>query len=209
MFSFKTHLANQVAKPKKLFIFIHGYYANGQDLLSLTPFFEGSLKDTLFLAPDAPNTNIFMPESFFWYNVDNLDPTYLSNELKPIMPIFTKYIEELKTEYKVENKDIYLYGFSQGALLILHYGLSQDKDFAGLIAHSGGLIPEILDKIKLNNSPVCLIHGDQDMVIPHLYSENSAKFLANKNIKNEIHLLHNLDHSINQESIDITNKFLK
>ncbi|MBL6785575.1 MAG: dienelactone hydrolase family protein [Rickettsiales bacterium] len=209
MLSFKTHYANKISKPKKLFIFIHGFYANGKDLLSLSPFFQANTQDTIFLAPDAPNINIHMPESFYWYNVGSLDPEYLANELKPILPKLSGYINELKKEYNLENKDITLYGFSQGALLILHYGLTQKEKFSGLIAHSGGLIPEILDKMELNESPVCLIHGDQDMVIPCKYSENSAKFLDSKNIKNQIHLLHNLDHSINQESINITNKFLK
>ncbi|MBT4922508.1 MAG: hypothetical protein HON23_05785 [Rickettsiales bacterium] len=208
MLSFKTYSHQKITSPKKLFIFIHGFNANGQDLLSLAPYLQDSLDDCLFLSPDAPNINHTMDNSFYWYNVGNLEPDYLAAELKTILPAFSKYIEELKELYNVSNKDIYLYGFSQGALLTLHYGLAQTEAFAGLIAHSGGFIPGAFINRNINKSEVCLIHGRDDMVIPYEFSQNAADFFNEKNIPNQLHIIDNLDHSINPLSIDLTNKFL-
>ena len=177
-------------------------------MLSLYPYLEDNLESTLFIAPDAPNINIAMDQSFYWYNVGSLNPEYLMQELQTITPQFDRYISELKAKYKLENKDIYLYGFSQGALLILHYGLSQAEGFAGLIAHSGGMIPAAFQDQTCNDSNICLIHGEDDMVIPCETSQKASSFLDEQNIPNTLHIIKNLDHSINPLSISLTKQFI-
>jgi phospholipase/carboxylesterase len=205
---FRTHYFSAVTQPKRLFVFVHGFYASGRDLLGLAPYFSDCLKDCLFLAPDAPKVNPFMPESFYWYRVDSLEPAYLTFELKSIMPDFAKYMDELKQKYRLNNQDIYLYGFSQGALLILHYGLTQAQSFAGIVAHSGGLVAEGLSDKAINKSSVCLIHGIDDAVIPYQLSQNASGYLNQNKVPNQLYLLQNLGHSINHESIEITRSWL-
>lgn len=208
MFIFDTYFDQDIQAPKKLFIFIHGYNANAQDILALSRYFFEDIDNCLFLAPNAPNINYIMENSFYWYHVESFEPEYLDFQLSQIMPKFCHYIDELKEKYSVKNEDIYLCGFSQGALLCLHYGLTQKKPFAGLISHSGGLIPEILTKYKLNKSPTCIVHGKFDAIIPYEYSQKCESFLIDKNIPNQLHLIDELNHSFNPHSIAAIKKFI-
>ena len=54
-------------------VFLHGYGANGADLLGLADPLGEHLPDTLFVAPDAPEQCVGAPFGFQWFPIPWID----------------------------------------------------------------------------------------------------------------------------------------
>ena len=186
---------------KQAIIFIHGYGANGQDLLSLAPYFQKNNADLLAVAPDAPNKlELSGDNSYYWFDLKEFSDTYLDEQLQKALPILDEFIQKVKTDYSLGNKDIILCGFSQGTLLSTHYALTKEEAFKAVIAFSGGILPSVELKIT-NQTPIYLIHGEDDDVLPANYSIDAANLLQEANHPHKLKLIANLAHSINGEGI--------
>ncbi len=188
-------------------IFIHGYGANGPDLLSLSEYFMQDKSNCVFIAPNAPfETNIY-PDSYFWFPLENKEEDYLAEGVHMACQIFEEFLEEIKGKYALTNADITLCGFSQGSLLAMHFALLNEQSFKAVLAYSGGALSNIAD-FKQNDTPICLIHGEADEVLEATYSKNSYKLLHAAEHPVELHLIPGLGHSINHEAIELGRKFL-
>ena len=116
---------------KRAVIMLHGYGSDGNDLLSMTPFLDSVLKDTLFYAPDAPER---ADDGFKWFGLDMEEaPTVmerfmyierLMQKAQKVVPNVRSFIAQVQKEYKIPTDKIVLLGFSQGGLLALMAGLT-------------------------------------------------------------------------------------
>ena len=191
---------------ERICIFFHGWGSNGDDLISLAPIMSKYLPEMLFVSPNAPEICDMNPDGRQWFNIMDREKGIDS----PISSI-EKYIRNIKLEYGVSNSKIFLFGFSQGAMIALHYGLRADEKFAGILAYSGSLIsPNRISEIR-NNTPVMIIHGELDDVVPFDEMEKASIALEKHNLNVEKHSIPNLGHGINdfgiQKAIDFMKKF--
>lgn len=201
--------------PKYLVVLLHGYGANARDLIELADFFKESLPDALFIAPNAiENWEGGFPDAYQWFSLSNgferKSLEEISDNIKSSNQILRKYINEKLKELNLEPKDLFLIGFSQGAMMAKYQALTNPEKIAGVIGFSGKLISPELTGETINSKPkVCLIHGKEDMVV---YFDNfleSQKALTSLGIEFEAHPLDNLGHSINVEGIKLASDFLK
>ena len=110
---------------------------------------------------------------------------------------------------KSPNAKIFLFGFSQGAMIALHYGLRDEESFGGILAFSGSLIsPERLSEIK-NRTPVMLVHGEIDEVVPFSEMIKASKALEQNGINIEKYSAPNLGHGIDDYGIKRALEFMK
>ena len=58
---------------RSVVVFVHGYGANGEDLLGLADSLSEHLPNTLFVAPDAPETCAGSPMGFQWFPIPWID----------------------------------------------------------------------------------------------------------------------------------------
>ncbi|MFD0388359.1 alpha/beta hydrolase [Tistrella bauzanensis] len=65
---------------RRVVVFLHGYGADGQDLIGLAPFFAQVLPGTAFYAPDAPEPCEMSPFGRQWFGLDDYDPDLLRRE---------------------------------------------------------------------------------------------------------------------------------
>ena len=94
-------------------------------------------------------------------------------------------------------------------MVALNIFLTIDEEIKGLLGYSGGVILTKSGKIEISSKPsVCLIHGDQDEVVPKRMMDSTEAILNEKNIDVKAHLIGNLGHSINQEGLEIGQNFL-
>ena len=56
---------------------------------------------------------------------------------------------------------------------------------------------------------IIIIHGDKDSVLEPKYFEESCNILNNQGYLYESHLINELDHTISQQTVDLTKKFIK
>ena len=66
-----------------------------------------------------------------------------------------------------------------------------------------------LHSVAIISKPkICLIHGNDDEVVPKRMMETTKIVLEENNIENNTHIIQNLGHSINQEGLNIGENFL-
>ena len=96
--------------------------------------------------------------------------------------LLTLWENVIKINNILESR-VFLFGFSQGAMMSMHVGLRREKSIGGISSFSGALIfPEDLDKIK-NRTPILMIHGEDDDVVPFKEMDKGYNHLKIQNIE--------------------------
>lgn len=73
------------------------------------------------------------------------------------------YLQERLDDYGLEAKDLYVCGFSQGAMVAIYVSLMQDEKIGGCISFSGIITPHSYLLKHARTAPdTLLIHGNED-----------------------------------------------
>jgi phospholipase/carboxylesterase len=195
---------------KKIVVFLHGLGANGDDLISLADEFAPDLPDTAFYSPNAPFPCDMAPYGYQWFSLQQRVEEIMLAGIKTAAPILNTYLDDLLKEHNLKPKDLALVGFSQGTMMSLYVAPRRPERIAGVVGYAGALIaPELLQKEVASKPPICLIHGDADMVVPYEAMSSAEVALEYNQIPCESHTRPYLGHGIDGEGIDIARKFLK
>lgn len=201
--------------PKQIIVLLHGYGSNGQDLISLAPYWAASAPDTVFISPDAP----FPCELGIGYQWFSLGRS-LEDVGTPVKnygdflegaetahKVLDNYLDKLLKAYELTADKMMLIGFSQGTMMSLYTGLRRKESLAGILGYSGALLG--LDDVdNQNKPPVRLIHGENDSVVPVSAYRDAIEKLSKKGYSVSGHTTSNLDHSIDEEGINSGAKFI-
>jgi phospholipase/carboxylesterase len=188
----------------KAVIFLHGVGANGQDLLGLSSFLQPALPETVaYLAPDGFDSYDMLPvgmvaESYQWFSLKDRSVQGLSAALDRAVARFQVVFEDMRRDLGLEYKDIVLVGFSQGTMLAIRAALELPSPVAGVIGFSGAFLPS---SVVHSHPPFCLIHGQQDEVIPSQATENAAQELKRRGCLVDHFIDEDLGHSIDERGI--------
>ncbi len=201
-------------KPKYLVIILHGYGANGSSILEIAPNMEDLPENTHFIAPDAPNPwEGGFPDAYQWFSLsswgDDRDPTKVATPIIEANDNLRKFIKEQLTRLNLEPKDLFLFGFSQGAMMAIYQSLVMEEKIAGVVSFSGKVIlPEFIGDKTLQKPDICLMHGREDAVLPFEIFSQGEEILAVNNFNFESHALEELDHTIDFRGIGIAEDFV-
>ena len=169
------------AAPQSAVIFLHGYGADGENLISLSPYFAQLLPETVFLAPDAPTPCEMGGPGKQWFSLATYDPNMLRRDPEAhhevwdamwegangVAPVLNAFLDEVQDTYGLSSDRIALAGFSQGTMMALHVGLRRTDPLGGILGYSGALLgPERLAQDLTSPCPINLIHGSSDPVVP-------------------------------------------
>jgi phospholipase/carboxylesterase len=151
--------------PSKMVIILHGFGADGRDLIGLAPALSASLGDVVFIAPDAPYPCEMAPMGRQWYSLQDWTETTMRAGAENVLPVLDSFISAQLERYGLSYGDLVLSGFSQGAMMALYSGLRQKEKVAGILGFSGWLL-EDEDVSDFQKVPVHLIHGEDDQIVP-------------------------------------------
>jgi phospholipase/carboxylesterase len=155
---------------RSVIVLLHGYGANGADLLGLADPLGEHLPDTLFVAPDAPESIPGYPGGYQWFPIpwiDNSSEEEAERGLQAATDDLNAYLDALMVDEDVLPEQVVLFGFSQGTMMALHVAPRREDAVAGIVAFSGRLLhPELLADEVVSRPPVLLVHGDADDVVP-------------------------------------------
>lgn len=193
-------------KPTKLMVFLHGVGSDGNDLISLVPYIQKSLKEYNFVSPHGIENYDMAPFGRQWFSLQDRTPQTIVKLAMDNAPKVQEKITLKQKELGLENKDTVLFGFSQGTMMGIYLTLTQDKPFKAMIGFSGKLIPPY--QLKNTSTPICIIHGSDDDVVEADESIKLAEYCKNNNIEHKLLLIPNLMHSIDSEGIEFALKFL-
>ncbi len=162
-------------------VFLHGYGANGADLLTLAEPLGEHLPDTLFVAPDAPESCAGAPMGFQWFPIPWIDGSAEEASRQGMWRAagdLDRFLTSLMLGEDLLPEQVALFGFSQGSMMALHVAPRREDPVAAVVAFSGRLLePELLDDEAVSRPPVLLVHGDQDEVVPPRSMPEAAEAL--------------------------------
>ncbi|MDV7339399.1 phospholipase [Terasakiella sp. A23] len=207
-----------------LVVMLHGYGADGQDLIGLAPFFQQALPNTAFHSPDGPQACELSPLGRQWFSLERTDPEFLRRNsatqavgfegmldgAREAAPLVQDYIDGLMTQYDLQPHQVFLLGFSQGTMMSLHVGLRQKTPFAGIVGFSGALVgASVLAEEITSPCPTLLVHGTADEMLPVHAVDLAKKGLMKANLTPHVIKCENLPHSIDQEGAMAAAQFMK
>lgn len=195
-------------------VFLHGYGANGADLLGLADPLAEHLPDTLFLAPDAPEACLGAPMGFQWFPIPWIDGSSEEESragLERAAEDLNAFLDGVMVDEDLLPEQVMVLGFSQGTMMALHVLPRREDPVAGIAAFSGRLLePELLaDELKCR-PPVLLIHGDQDDVVPPQSLPQAAEALQGADWKEVYaHVMKGTGHGIAPDGLSVALAFMQ
>src|ERR1700749_676768 len=142
-----------------LVVLVHGYGADGNDLIGLGQHWRELLPTVAFAAPNAP-TRIPGGPGYQWFPISRIDPHEMKKGVEIAAPVLDEYLDAELKRLNLPPQRLALAGFSQGTMLSLHLGLSRAVKPAAIVGFSGllpGAPPELAEF-----PPILLTHGDHD-----------------------------------------------
>lgn len=199
-------------QARSLVVFLHGYGADGADLLGLADVLGDHLPETAFVAPDAPERCVGGGFGYQWFPIPWLDGSPqaaadagMASSIKDLNAFLdTRLADEGLTPDRMA-----LVGFSQGAMMSLHVAPRRDAAVAGVVAISGRLLkPELLAREARVKPPVLLVHGDQDQVVPFGDMARAGDALVAAGFQTFGHVMQGTGHGIAPDGLGVTLQFL-
>ncbi|MBI4275349.1 MAG: prolyl oligopeptidase family serine peptidase [Rhizobiales bacterium] len=199
---------------KHLIVFLHGYGADGNDLIELGRAWQPLLPDTAFVSPHAPEPCGQAPVGRQWFALTFRDPNERWTGVQKAAPILERFLDSELARRNLPASSLALVGFSQGTMMALHVGLRRATAPAAIVGYSGMLVvpenakPEAFAAEIRARPPVLLVHGDRDDLIPPQALFLAAQGLAALDIPVEWHLSHGVGHGIDGEGLRHGGEFL-
>jgi len=198
--------------PKQAVVLLHGYGSDGNDLIGLAPHWQGVLPDAVFISPNAPEQCRQLASGYQWGDI-SFDGDRLARRQIGVVaaaPVLREFLDDLWSQTGIAPEQTLLVGFSQGAMMALHVGLSLDRPLMGIIAFSGDLlVPEGFGTDGVARSPVCLVHGDSDTVVDPAHSADADRVLRQAGYDVHYHVSMGVGHGIAPDGLAFATDFIE
>jgi phospholipase/carboxylesterase len=200
---------------RQLVVFLHGYGADGNDLIALGQEWQRLLPDAAFVSPNAPEPCAGAPTGRQWFELTFRNPDERWRGVNKAAPVLQSFLDAELARRQLPPEALALVGFSQGTMMALHAGLRRAKAPAAIVGYSGLYVtPEGDDgparaqaEIR-SRPPVLLVHGAQDDLIPAQALLISANLLSAAEVPAEWHLSPGVGHGIDGEGLRHGGEFL-
>ncbi len=195
-------------------VFLHGYGADGNDLIEIGRAWQGLLPQAAFVSPHAPEPCGQAPTGRQWFNLTFRDPNERWIGVNKAAPVLEHFLDAELTRRNLPASALALVGFSQGTMMALHVGLRRAVAPAAIVGYSGMLVTpndgpaEAIAKEVKSRPPVLLVHGDSDDLIPVQALFLSSQGLAQLEVPVEWHLSAGTGHGIDPEGLRHGGEFL-
>ena len=189
--------AGATVRPRQLVVFLHGYGADGRDLIAIGKEWQALLPETAFVSPNAPEPCSQAPGGRQWFPLTMRDPDERWTGVNKAAPVLDAFLDAELARHGLDESRLALVGFSQGTMMALHVGLRRRRRLAGIVGFSGLLVgPEHLAAQAREPPPILLVHGSEDDLIPADALFAAAEDLAMADIPCQWHLSAGLGHGI-------------
>ena len=201
---------------RQLVVFLHGYGADGNDLIEIGRAWQGAMPNAAFVSPHAPHPCGQAPTRPRVVSAHRPGAERaLARRLPAQAPVLDRFLDAELARRNLPPSALALVGFSQGTMMALHVGLRRAVapfaivGYSGLLVHrarrqaGGHSTPEIKSR-----PPILLIHGDSDDLIPPQALFLAANGLAALGVPVEWHLSAGIGHGIDQEGLRQGGEFI-
>jgi phospholipase/carboxylesterase len=199
---------------RRLVVFLHGFGADGNDLIDIGRAWQGLLPDTAFVSPHAPEPCAGAPTGRQWFALTMRDPDERWRGVNKAAPVLEKFLDAELARRRLPPSALALVGFSQGTMMALHVGLRRAVAPAAIVGYSGLLVlpnnaaPDAVAAEIKSRPPVLLVHGDRDELIPPQALFQATQALSALEVPAEWHISDGVGHGIDQEGLRHGGEFL-
>jgi phospholipase/carboxylesterase len=199
---------------RRLVVFLHGFGADGNDLIDIGRAWQGLLPDTAFVSPHAPEPCAGAPTGRQWFALTMRDPDERWRGVNKAAPVLEKFLDAELARRRLPPSALALVGFSQGTMMALHVGLRRAVAPAAIVGYSGLLVlpnnaaPDAVAAEIKSRPPVLLVHGDRDELIPPQALFQATQALSALEVPAEWHISEGVGHGIDQEGLRHGGEFL-
>jgi phospholipase/carboxylesterase len=207
-------IAPSSGAPRELVVLLHGYGADGRDLIEIGRQWQKLLPRAAFVAPNAPHRMPMSPMGRQWFSLETRSMAERWKGVTQARPELDVFLDAEIARLGVAPSRLVIVGFSQGTMMALHTGLRRATAPAAILGYSGLLVLDP-EKLKAGNEaaaqdlaaeakarpPIFLVHGDADDVIPATALFDSTEMLARAGIPCEWHLSLGVGHGIDGEGL--------
>lgn len=194
-------------------LFLHGYGADGADLLGLAEPLAPHLPDTVFIACDAPERSMANPMGFQWFPIpwiDGSSEVAAAEGMRRSAKLLDGFIDKVLADEGLAPENLILFGFSQGTMMSLHVAPRRAEPIAGIVGFSGRLMfPDALATEALSKPPVMLIHGNADDVVPFQEMQIAGEALQDAGFDVYGHVMEGTAHGIAPDGLSVALSFIR
>lgn len=196
--------------PRQLVVLLHGYGADGRDLIGLAQQLKTILPEAAFVAPNAPEACAQSPAGRQWFPLFSRDPDERWKGVNKAGPGLDAFLDLELAKHGLDDTRLALVGFSQGTMMALHVGLRRQRPPKAIVGLSGLLVsPEHLPAgVADAPPPILLTHGSEDNVIPVDALFMSAEGLAEAGVPCQWHMSAGVAHGIDEGALTHAALFL-
>jgi phospholipase/carboxylesterase len=207
-------LAPRSGPARQLVVFLHGYGADGNDLIEIGRAWQELLPQAAFVSPHAPEPCGQAPMGRQWFPLTFRDPHERWAGVNAATPGLDRVLDAELKRHDLPASALALVGFSQGTMMALHAGLRRAAAPAAIVGYSGmfvlpheGTAEAIRADIR-SRPPILLVHGDQDDLIPPEAMFHAAQTLGAMDVPVEWHVSAGVGHGIDGEGLRHGGEFL-
>jgi len=195
-------------RATSLCVLLHGFGADGNDLMPVAEVLTHYLPDMYFAAPNAPEPCVTDPQWFQWYS-PFADRDAADVEVAAIAPRVNRYIDAQLDRLGLADDRLVVLGFSQGGGVAIEAALTREKACAALLAFTTSVRnkPTLAQRIR-SRPPVLLVHGADDPVIDVSSLHRSMATLVALGLNVAHHVCAGIGHTMNDEGVHVAAEFL-
>ena len=207
-------VAPKEGPARQLVVFLHGYGADGNDLIEIGRAWQAFLPQAAFVSPHAPHPCGQAPMGREWFPLTFRNPTERWDGVNAAAPGLDSFLDAELARHNLAPSALALVGFSQGTMMALQVGLRRAVAPAAIVGYSGMLILKDDSDVEgykpqvRARPPVLLIHGDADDLIPVQALLHAAQALAALEVPVEWHISAGIGHGIDDEGLRHGGQFL-
>jgi phospholipase/carboxylesterase len=183
-------------------ILMHGYGSNEEDLIGIKDALPGNFLILSVRAPLALGAN-----SFQWFRSEKINGVSEGNkdDLKNSTTKMRAFIIAAVKKYHANAAQVYLSGFSQGAMMSYEVGLTSPELLKGIAPLSGRIFESLKPQIKkdaaLKKLRIFIGHGDADDRVKYGFAVEANDYLKQLGLMPVLHTYKNMKHSISPEEL--------
>lgn len=197
---------------KSVVVFLHGYGADGADLLGLADPLSEHMPDTTFIAPDAPEKCLGNPMGYQWFPIPWLDGSSEEDSMRGVEMAegdINAFLDQVLEDEGIEPSQLIVFGFSQGTMMSLRVLPRRDEPIAGLVAFSGRMLePDQFAENVVSKLPILLVHGDQDDMVPPGHFSESGEVLQAAGFETYGFIMKGTGHGIAMDGLSVALSFM-
>lgn len=210
--SLTTKTLNDNPNARHLVAFLHGYGADGQDLLGLGEVMGDALPNTIFAAPDAPYPCLINSSGRAWFSIpafDGSDAITSGGQLQGSLSALNKWLDEVGESTGIPAERTVLFGFSQGTMMALHVAPRRESSPAAVVGFSGRLLFSEALASTPSRPPIFLAHGDNDEVVDYAELARAETALKGAGFAVKTHTTKNAGHTIAPDALALAIGFIR